>query len=60
MATVCGKTRPPNIANMLSIKNSRMLAISVLENIFVESECFIYKKDRWPFIFHETQLDQLT
>jgi hypothetical protein len=35
------KTRPPNIANMLSIKNSSMLKISVSENFLVESEwCF--------------------
>jgi hypothetical protein len=41
MPTVCWKTRLPNIANMLSIKNSSMLKISVLENFLVESEwCF--------------------
>jgi hypothetical protein len=32
------KTRPPNIANMLSIKNSSMLKISVSANFLVESE----------------------
>jgi hypothetical protein len=37
------KTRPPNIANMLSIKNSSMLMISVSENVLVESEWFFTK-----------------
>jgi len=32
------KYRPPNIANMLSIKNSSMLMLSVSENFWVESE----------------------
>jgi hypothetical protein len=41
MPTVCCKTRPPNIANLLSIKNTNMLKISVSENFLVESEwCF--------------------
>jgi hypothetical protein len=34
---------PPNKTNMLSIKNSSMLMISVSENRFVESECFLSK-----------------
>ena len=38
--TVCCKTRPSNITNMLSIKNSRMLMISVSENVLVDPECF--------------------
>ena len=38
MPTVCWKTRPPSIANMLSIKNSNMLKISVSVNFLVESE----------------------
>ena len=37
------KTRPPNIANMLSIKNSSMLKISVSENFLVESRVVFYK-----------------
>jgi hypothetical protein len=37
------KTRPPSIANMLSIKNSSMLMISVSENVLVESEWFFTK-----------------
>jgi hypothetical protein len=32
MPNVCWKTRPPNLANILSIKNSSMLKISVSEN----------------------------
>ena len=56
MPTVCWKTRPPNITNMLSIKNS------VSENFLVESVFFFFKKKkdmsfpstmylylRWPF-----------
>jgi hypothetical protein len=34
------KNRSPNITNMLSIRNSSMLMISVSENFLVESECF--------------------
>jgi hypothetical protein len=36
-------TRCFNITNMLSIKNSNMLMISVSENFLVESEWFLYK-----------------
>jgi hypothetical protein len=43
MPTVCWKTRPPKITNMLSIKNSNMLMISVSENFLVELECFFTK-----------------
>jgi hypothetical protein len=39
MPTVCWKTYPPSIANMLSIKNSSML-MSVSEKFLVESACF--------------------
>jgi hypothetical protein len=46
MPTVCWKTRPLNIANMLSIKHSSMLRISVSENPLVESEClYSYEAD---------------
>jgi hypothetical protein len=36
--------QPPKITNMLSIKNSSILMISVSENFLVESECFIFTK----------------
>ena len=39
MPIVCRKTRPP-ITNMLSIKNSSILMISVSENFLVESVFF--------------------
>jgi hypothetical protein len=47
------KTHPSNIANMLSIKNSGMLKISVSENFLVESEwCFtkLRKRKSWTII----------
>jgi len=47
MPSVCSKTCPPNIANMLSIKNSSMLMISVSENFFVE----FYDAIHYFFIF---------
>jgi hypothetical protein len=37
------KTRPPNITNKLSIKNSRILMISVSENFLVEPKCFFFE-----------------
>ena len=60
--TVCRTTRHSNIANILLIKNSSMLMISVSENCFVESEwvmfllqnkiCpFLYIALRWLFLF---------
>ena len=52
MPTVCLKTRPPMVANMLSIKNSSMLMISVSDIVLVESQCrfFILQNKICPFL----------
>jgi hypothetical protein len=51
MPTVCWKTRPPKITNLLSIKNSSMLKKSVSENFLVESEwCFFLQNKICPFL----------
>ena len=58
MPTVCCKTRPPKITNMLSIKNSSMLMIPVSENSLAESGWFLKKirsvsiKEGQPIIKH--------
>jgi hypothetical protein len=65
---VCGKTRSPKIIDMLSIKNSSMLMISVSENFLEESDwCFFHKiisvlskhnvfVSTMTILFYETQL----
>ena len=50
MPAVCWKTRPPNIANMLSIKKSSMLMISVSENCLVASEWFVLQNKISSFL----------
>ena len=53
MPTVCWKTRPPKITNMLSIKNTNMLMMSVSGNFsqnkiypFLEQDLCIYVEQR--------------
>jgi hypothetical protein len=51
MPTICWKTHPPNITNMLSIKKSSMMMISVSENILVESRVFyFYRNEAGPIL----------
>jgi hypothetical protein len=58
MATVCCKTCPPNIENMLSIKNSSMLMISVSENFYVESEYFTKRQTSYKDFSRKTKRSQ--
>ena len=50
MENVCWKTRPPNIANMLSIKHSSIVMMSASDNFWLESDFFYtFTKQDCPF-----------
>ena len=49
--TVCWRTRPPKITNMLSIKNSSLLMISVSVSFLVESVFDFFSQNKiYPFL----------
>jgi hypothetical protein len=54
LPSVCWKTYEQNITNILSIKNSIILMMSVSENFLLESVCFWFAKNYpclvWPYL----------